>query len=197
MNYTINPIETRYKGTTFRSRLEAKWAAMFDLLGWNWKYEPCDFNGWIPDFAIIGKRSHVFVEVKPVFLLPPEVAKMIEKSRCTDDVIVVGSTCPTYPIQKDDQRVSFGWINEFDGCDDLNPDGFFGWGNAVLGRWGQPTGNQIGFCHSDASFVDRITGKYDGGCYGSGLVDRMEIELMWNNACHVTRWNKGAGRTLK
>jgi len=30
--YTIPAIPTRYNGVNFRSRLEAKWAAFFDLL---------------------------------------------------------------------------------------------------------------------------------------------------------------------
>ena len=59
-------IPTTYKGIRFRSRLEAKWAAFFDLLGWAWEYEPFDLNGWIPDFVIKGQRHTVLVEVKPI-----------------------------------------------------------------------------------------------------------------------------------
>ena len=33
-------IPTLYNGIQFRSRLEAKWAAFFDLLGWEYEYEP-------------------------------------------------------------------------------------------------------------------------------------------------------------
>lgn len=35
----IKPIQTRYKGYHFRSRLEARWAVFFDALGIAWKYE--------------------------------------------------------------------------------------------------------------------------------------------------------------
>src|SRR5690554_4428220 len=76
------PIETTYKGINFRSRLEAKWAAFFDLLGWKWEYEPVDLNGWIPDFQLQAKiermfrrddnsydseirEGYIYVEVKP------------------------------------------------------------------------------------------------------------------------------------
>ena len=45
-------IPTTYKGIRFRSRLEARWAAMFDICGWRWEYEPLDLPGWIPDFLI-------------------------------------------------------------------------------------------------------------------------------------------------
>lgn len=60
----MHAIPTKYKGIQFRSRLEATWAAFFDLLGWKWEYEPCDFDGWIPDFLLRFERN-IFVEVKP------------------------------------------------------------------------------------------------------------------------------------
>lgn len=57
---------TVYAGVRFRSRLEAKWAAFFDLMGFNWEYEPTEeFGDWIPDFKIATKFGCVFVEVKP------------------------------------------------------------------------------------------------------------------------------------
>lgn len=67
MSYEIKAIETRYAGHLFRSRLEARWAAMFDLLGWKWTYEPFDLNGWVPDFLLsplTSEGSEVLVEVK-------------------------------------------------------------------------------------------------------------------------------------
>lgn len=78
MNYTIKAIETRYKGHLFRSQLEATWAAFFDLCGWQWEYEPFTLNGWLPDFALIGKGKTILVEVKPVFSFPREVAEKID-----------------------------------------------------------------------------------------------------------------------
>jgi hypothetical protein len=38
------PIETRYAGCRFRSRLEARWAVFFDRLGIAWEYEPEGFE---------------------------------------------------------------------------------------------------------------------------------------------------------
>lgn len=61
----IVAIPTTYKGIRFRSRLEAKWAATFDGLGWSWEYEPLDLNGWIPDFFIPTTNEPYLVEVKP------------------------------------------------------------------------------------------------------------------------------------
>ena len=41
VQYTYGAVETFYKGYRFRSRLEARWAAFFDLCKWRWEYEPC------------------------------------------------------------------------------------------------------------------------------------------------------------
>ncbi len=69
----MHAIPTVYRGVQFRSRLEARWAAFFDLLGWKWEYEPIDLPGWIPDFRLdtrprpvagLGAREFL-VEIKP------------------------------------------------------------------------------------------------------------------------------------
>lgn len=61
-------IPTVYRGIRMRSRLEAKWAHMFDQFGWTWHYEPLDLAGWIPDFLVEGTPKPVLVEVKPIIL---------------------------------------------------------------------------------------------------------------------------------
>lgn len=67
--YTIAAIPTVYNGVKYRSRLEARWAAFFDLLGWRHTYEPYDMGAWSPDFLISLKSelsSSMLVEVKPI-----------------------------------------------------------------------------------------------------------------------------------
>lgn len=64
----IKPIETRYKGYRFRSRLEARWAVFFDALGIRWEYEPEGFDlgphGWyLPDFWL--PELDCWAEIKP------------------------------------------------------------------------------------------------------------------------------------
>jgi len=74
MEYSIKAIPTKYNGVNFRSRLEARWAAFFDLVNWKWQYEPLDLDGWIPDFLVEFPCSHsecygshkLFVEIKPI-----------------------------------------------------------------------------------------------------------------------------------
>lgn len=60
----IKSHQTEYSGHTFRSRLEATWAAFFDLCGISWAYEPVDLDGWVPDF-VLWMDVPVYVEVKP------------------------------------------------------------------------------------------------------------------------------------
>lgn len=66
MQYSIKAIPTTYAGVNFRSRLEARWAAFFDLCGWTWDYEPIDLEGWVPDFKLTIGSVVILVEVKPI-----------------------------------------------------------------------------------------------------------------------------------
>lgn len=59
-------IPTDYAGVHFRSRLEAKWAAFFDLAKWRWDYEPLDLLGYVPDFLLSFPSGRIAVEVKPI-----------------------------------------------------------------------------------------------------------------------------------
>lgn len=65
----IRAIPTRYAGVQFRSRLEAQWAAFFNLLDWSWEYEVLDLAGYVPDFLVrpnIADDDYaMLVEVKP------------------------------------------------------------------------------------------------------------------------------------
>ena len=61
-------IETRYRGRTFRSRLEAKWAVFMDEMGVKWEYEPEGFTDerggrYLPDFFL--PDLGCFLEIKP------------------------------------------------------------------------------------------------------------------------------------
>lgn len=64
----IASIPTRYKGCNFRSRLEARWATLFDELGikWEYEFEGYDIKGkwYLPDFWL--PEIGCFCEIKPV-----------------------------------------------------------------------------------------------------------------------------------
>jgi hypothetical protein len=72
----IQSIPTMYNGIYFRSRLEARWAAIFDLLRWPWTYEPFDLKNYIPDFILTFEHhGDVLVEIKPFVRFDQEVWK--------------------------------------------------------------------------------------------------------------------------
>jgi hypothetical protein len=62
----ISPIETRYNGYRFRSRLEARWAVFFDALGIKYEYEKEGFQlgsvRYLPDFYLPDHK--VYIEIK-------------------------------------------------------------------------------------------------------------------------------------
>lgn len=63
---SIKPIPTRYAGCHFRSRLEARYAVLFDKLGIRWHYELEGYHigrrQYLPDFRLVD--SGTWVEVK-------------------------------------------------------------------------------------------------------------------------------------
>ncbi len=84
------PAITEYGGTTFRSQLEARWAAYFDRRDIAWEYEPVRFNGWTPDFRLALDGAHVYAEVKPVAEFPIDVAQRILNAGCDGDILILG-----------------------------------------------------------------------------------------------------------
>lgn len=97
----FSAIPTKWNGVQFRSRLEARWAAFFTLLGWEWAYEPFDLNGWIPDFILNTGPSPTLVEVKPITWMPldapehdplfDEVATKVAASGWKKPVFIAGA----------------------------------------------------------------------------------------------------------
>lgn len=63
---SIAPIETKYRGYRFRSRLEARWAVFFDAANIAWEYEKDGYNvngrHYLPDFYL--PQQDAFFEVK-------------------------------------------------------------------------------------------------------------------------------------
>jgi len=64
----LTPIETRYNGILFRSRIEARWAVFFDKIRVPYQYEAegYDLNGvwYLPDFWM--PQQDCFIEIKGV-----------------------------------------------------------------------------------------------------------------------------------
>ena len=173
-------IKTLYRGAWYRSRLEAKWAAMFDLLGWSAQYEPFDLPGWIPDFSIKAEVDPGFllVEVKP-FLRGEDYAT--DEMREAIDAAVAGGTLAAAP---DVLLLGHSAVIPGPGHADFHS-GWLSWGhdqacvNHHGGRYGL-----IAYC---GSYFDRITGLYSGNDYvlpASGD----EVCDLWAAAGNLVQW---------
>lgn len=103
----IEPIETKYKGYKFRSRLEARWAIFFDALNLKWDYEIEGYNlgikygCYLPDFYLSQVDS--FCEVKPegIYKLSQIKDKYYDFTRITKRNIILLMGVPRarfYPI---------------------------------------------------------------------------------------------------
>lgn len=169
MKYTIASRETFYAGIMFRSRLEAKWAAFFDLLGWPWEYEPVDFQSWVPDFWFGFPCSHsecagthtVYAEVKPY--------RRVEEFKGHP---AYGIECGRVIHSDPDSREGF-W-EECLGVDAV----------ALLGlhpRHGVSVIQSMG--HGAGA------GDFDIGFF----VDDSDVECLWREASNMTRWKRSVG----
>lgn len=90
---TITPIQTRYAGCLFRSRLEARWAVFFDELDIPWRYEHQGYDlgeagTYLPDFLLYPDTpTAMWFEVKGQFPSREELLKA--------QALCVGTKLPT------------------------------------------------------------------------------------------------------
>lgn len=111
----IKAIETEYKGYRFRSRLEARWAVFFDVLGVAWKYETEGYvleDGvrYLPDFWLphtiedLARRGWgMWAEIKPNEATDTELDKMVKLVSATkhNGLIFQGNPWPDeYTVTK-------------------------------------------------------------------------------------------------
>jgi len=198
----IPAIPTQYKGVQFRSRLEAKWAAFFDLLGWKWEYEPIDLSGYIPDFMLLTTTSPIFVEVKPCTTLQefetdpsalPRALKAFsaqkEKYERTE-LLLVGATLPKGDSSIE-EYVGLGWLGDAI----QNEPGFTiplnevvpvhgGFEHAVLIQ------NSVGFdfFHRELSWHGRIRNEHSGDEIWRDVASEISIQSLWAKAGNAVQW---------
>ena len=182
-------IPTLYNGIQFRSRLEAKWAAFFDLLGWEYEYEPFDLNGWTPDFLIKGKPKDILVEVKPVTECPEDVVDEMWNACPGEHHETENWFSPNYNL------LILGCLIPAGGEDDglgWEIDELAGVVTASFGMW--KGSKRIGYFCKDASWDDRISGE--DGSFGPNQmeVDMDRVAKLWREAGNLTQW-KGKRQT--
>lgn len=105
----IKPIETRYSGYKFRSRLEARWAFYWDTVGMKYEYEKEGFDlgpegYYLPDFWIPSLKS--WVEIKGEHPTPEEMRKCERLAERGDMVFLVYG-----PLL---EHKTYGWAKGWD-----------------------------------------------------------------------------------
>jgi hypothetical protein len=167
----FTPHPTRYSGYLMRSRLEARWAAMFDLLGWPWAYEATELAGYIPDFVLRFYKP-LLVEVKPCWTLEEMEAHTgkIERSGWQGEALIVG-------VSPFDDNVA-GLM-----CEYYADAAHHEWSAGVLFRCrncGLPS-----LYHAQGGWSCRVNGCYDGNHYLGNLEN---VDDLWAQTHEITRW---------
>lgn len=177
---TGSGIPTRYHNTRFRSRLEARWAAFFDLVGWRWTYEPFDADGWIPDFLITGERPFL-VEVGPCVTEAEYRAKAAKPLRFTErPTLVLGAVArPAFASDYADLPPDPGYagllVNEV-------PHVASGDVPAFRAFWFWPDARGSAAVFSDFDCLP------DGSFRTHGHADPALIEVLWRRAGNDVAW---------
>lgn len=184
-------IPTLFKGIEYRSLHEAKWAVFMFLIGWEATYEPFEGDGYIPDFIVHGE-SAFFLEVKPAVTkkdYEDEVPK-VEKGllRYKKDALIVGAHPLRGPVSDygwGNEHPSAGWMGEFFGSDEYNPQEGFSWDP---GAW-----TQCGKCgayaifHTVQTYTCRPCGHYFGDHY-LRHPDVASLEDAWAEATNAAKY---------
>lgn len=133
---TVKAIPATYSGITFRSRLEARYAVLFDQLGVPWQYEADGrqlASGWyLPDFRL--PRAGLWVEIKPKAPTSLEVAKCRELCAATGNRVLLAygdfgwwlpdrgcrdplsAICLSPSMDPDGEVVCFGEDHDYEPC---------------------------------------------------------------------------------
>lgn len=178
-------VPTDYGGTHFRSRLEAKWAAFFDLVKWPWTYEPTDLAGYIPDFALRFPHGTVIAEVKPALELVElrEAALKLCLSGCRRDYLLLGAIVEWQP---ETSVAAFPSIGLYDYLQ--NVDGELEWiGSDHAEAHRCLACRAISVHHASGKWHCMVCGAYDGAHF-IGALKPGEIQALWREAGNRTQW---------
>lgn len=132
--------ETIYRGYRFRSRTEAKWAAMLDATGLGWLYEAQGYDTtrgfYLPDFFVFTPYGGFWLEIKGVEPTETEIKKLgdVCEATCCYGALVwglpkKGSATAWLSMHKEGHP----WGEELD-----NPV----WASLLMGQYNEPDARQ-------------------------------------------------------
>ena len=162
LDYTMRSIPTMFNGIQYRSRLEARWAAFFNSMGWPFTYEPMDLCGWAPDFLLrANAKKPLFVEIKPIVTWENSVAEKAERAMppgVTHDLLICG-----LGIEYPGGMPMIGWMGKW------KKDHWF-WDDATITRFQGPV-----------SLTEWETNQIQ-------ISDSGNVQSAWNHACNAVQW---------
>jgi hypothetical protein len=186
----VRAIETRYQSHLFRSRLEARWACMFDLVGWEWTYEPFDAHWYIPDFVLLGDGS-VAVEVKPATTLEELERHALDVEEglvgyWNHDYLVVGVN-PTF-------GKAIGWHGSYLPGYAEARNGDVHWHDAphwtgAPAFWHNCCNHALSFHHQD-TYLSQPCGCNHIDAQYLGPVRAADLKALWGHAHEQSRWTR-------
>lgn len=179
---------TRYGFQLFRSRLEARWAAFFDLLGWPYIYEPFDLDGYVPDFILKFYRP-LLVEVKPEVLFEDlkQHADKILNSGWDKEALIVGADLLHAEDGWNPEYKTIGLLGQEFPSDDTGP-ARLGFAAGILFYCDECKGPSI--LHSYQSFHCRANGCARGDKHMHPLEE--DVAQIWALAYEKTKWPPGS-----
>lgn len=191
----MGSIPTLYGGCLFRSRLEANWAAFFDLLGIRWLYEPPELEakearGHIPDLSLIFPRGRILASVKPYYNfdeLQKFGSEKLWKVGWDGEWLVLGAAAPV-PDTSDD-NCAIGLVSSRTGPEKDAAD----WGHAWLGTCPNLTASpHFSIQHGHADHACLSCGWNPGRLNGwTGRVNaRNSVENVWRAAGQAVMWRR-------
>ena len=191
-------IPTTYNGVRFRSRLEARWAAFFDLCKWPWSYEPLDLKGYIPDF-ILSFKSPLLVEVKPLMwdssFEEQEAVTAAQRKIATagwrKESIIVGARVIQGPVLDNKLGVCSDRHVHYDAFDTPVSAEFI-WDDAFY--YCCSNCKQATFGNTTQSWRCRTSDCYDGDHY---LTDGWDAAAMFNEAGNKVQWKAPQSSIVK
>lgn len=188
MKYDIKPKPTTYNGVEFRSRLESKWASFFDLVGWDWTYEPGEVNGYNPDFFIrCNSMSYptntIIVEVKPsLFLTKDEKNSILNKYKNEKAHILILTDMPFYAANFCGNGPAIGIGSQYSPDIDASE-----WLHTELYDLEMKSLNDIG--SSYMSYDGMIYGEVERKCFiDLGSSEEDVLNLTWKEAGNIVKF---------
>ncbi len=175
-NAVRSGIRTTFRQTNFRSRLEARWAAFFDLVGWKWTYEPFDADGYIPDFLVHGPAS-ILVEVGPCELLSDFSTKAQKPREALPGraTLILGIDPTILPTKLSDPAA--GYLTDSSYAPDVAH-----WARCLKCGW-------LGVYHESGSWDLRPCGHGDRDRY-HGDIREGELFDWWAEAGNRVQWRR-------